>query len=268
MCWVTFKVATDNIFIVFYFMCFLSLSLIAFFFFLSGVSLIYCCLGCSCESKIIKASIHRMSNRAPMLVFQKPHADHDTQPVIWVIRLTVFISFIFHGQYVVVIHVSELINICSPVTDVIWYTSMEEYCQHITNYYYYYLLIRVFHIRVSWWSFTGDWVTASLLKSLGLFSVFWPFSIMLLFGWSPLGCRLPNPPGPFIILELTCPKHQSQLVYLSPPCSIVFSIPLQSRGILLCTFFQIYCGQPGQQSRQFCKSHFFLLIVIMSGLQV
>ena len=34
--------------------------------------------------------------------------------------------------------------------------------------------------------FTGDWVTASLLKSPGLFSVFWPFSIVLLFGWSPL----------------------------------------------------------------------------------
>ena len=64
-------------------------------------------------------------------------------------------------------------------------------------YYYYYLLIRVFHISISWWSFTGDWVTASLLKSPGLFSVFWPSSIVLLFGWSPLGCQLPNPPGPW-----------------------------------------------------------------------
>ena len=45
-------------------------------------------------------------------------------------------------------------------------------------YYYYYLLIRAFHISVSWGSFTGVWVTASLPKSLGLFSVFWPFSIM------------------------------------------------------------------------------------------
>ena len=32
------------------------------------------------------------------------------------------------------------------------------------------------------------------------FSVFWPFSIMLLFGWSPLGRQLPNLPGPLIIL--------------------------------------------------------------------
>ena len=62
------------------------------------------------------------------------------------------------------------------------------------------LFIRVFHISVSWWSFTGDWVTASLLKSPGLFSVFWPFSIMLLSGRSPLGRQLPNPLVPLIIL--------------------------------------------------------------------
>ena len=62
----------------------------------------------------------------------------------------------------------------------------EETCCHSdsseippANYYhYYYLLIWVFHISLSWWSFTGVWRTASLLKSLGLFSVFWPFSIM------------------------------------------------------------------------------------------
>ena len=35
-----------------------------------------------------------------------------------------------------------------------------------------------FHITVSWWCFTGVWVTASLLKSPGLFSVFWSSSIM------------------------------------------------------------------------------------------
>ena len=39
--------------------------------------------------------------------------------------------------------------------------------------------LRVFHISFSWWSFTGVWVTASLLKSPGLFSVFWQFTIML-----------------------------------------------------------------------------------------
>ena len=57
------------------------------------------------------------------------------------------------------------------------------------------LLIRDFHITVTWWSFIGDWVTASLLKSPGLFSV---FSIMLLSGWSPLGRQLPNLSGSLI----------------------------------------------------------------------
>ena len=66
--------------------------------------------------------------------------------------------------------------------------------------YYYYLLIRAFHINVSWWFFTGVWVTVSLFKSPGLFLVFWPFSIMLSFGWSPLVHQLPSPPVPLVIL--------------------------------------------------------------------
>ena len=49
-------------------------------------------------------------------------------------------------------------------------------------------------------------MTASLLKSPGLFSVFWPFSIMLLFGWSTLGRQLPNHPGPFNKPLVTVPK--------------------------------------------------------------
>ena len=31
------------------------------------------------------------------------------------------------------------------------------------------IIIRVFHVSVNWWSFTGDWVTASHLMSQGLF---------------------------------------------------------------------------------------------------
>ena len=42
---------------------------------------------------------------------------------------------------------------------------------------------RVFHISVNWWFYTGVWVTASLLKSPGLVSGFWPFLAMLSFGW-------------------------------------------------------------------------------------
>ena len=41
---------------------------------------------------------------------------------------------------------------------------------------------RVFHISISWWFFTEVWVTASLLKSPGIVSVFWPSSAMQSFG--------------------------------------------------------------------------------------
>ena len=40
--------------------------------------------------------------------------------------------------------------------------------------------MRFFHTTVSWQFLTGVWVTASLLKSSGFFSVFWSISIMLL----------------------------------------------------------------------------------------
>ena len=70
----------------------------------------------------------------------------------------------------------------------------------VSHYYHYIYFLRVFHISVSWWSFTGVWVTANLLKSPGLFSVFWPFSIMLSFGWSLPVRQLPSPPVPLVIL--------------------------------------------------------------------
>ena len=50
--------------------------------------------------------------------------------------------------------------------------------------------IRAFHISVSRWFF----------KSPGLFLVFWPFSIMLSFGWSLLVRQLPSHPVPWVIL--------------------------------------------------------------------
>ena len=75
-----------------------------------------------------------------------------------------------------------------------------EFHVSFSRYYYYYSLNRAFHITVSRWFFTGVWVTPSLLKSPGLFSVFWPFSIMLSFGWSPPVRQLPSPPVPLVIL--------------------------------------------------------------------
>ena len=71
------------------------------------------------------------------------------------------------------------------------------YCMLLWSYYYN-SLIRAFHISVRRWSFTGVWVTASLLKCPGLFLVFWPFLIMLSFGWSPLVLQLPSPLVPLV----------------------------------------------------------------------
>ena len=71
---------------------------------------------------------------------------------------------------------------------------------HYYYYYYYYLLLSSFHIGVSWWFFTGVWVIPSLLKSSGLVSGFWPFSAMLLFGYSLPVHQLLSPPGLLIIL--------------------------------------------------------------------
>ena len=53
---------------------------------------------------------------------------------------------------------------------------------------------RVFPISISRWSFTGVWVTASLLKSPGLFPVFWLISIMVWFGQSSPVLLFPSPP--------------------------------------------------------------------------
>ena len=46
-----------------------------------------------------------------------------------------------------------------------------------------YTLLRGSHTSVSRWFLTEVWMTANVLKSPGLFSVFWPIVIMLLIGW-------------------------------------------------------------------------------------
>ena len=68
--------------------------------------------------------------------------------------------------------------------------------------YYYYYSLRVFHISISWWSFTGVWVIASLLKFPGLLSVFCTILAMQQFGWSPLVLSFPSP----TVLSVNVPR--------------------------------------------------------------
>ena len=96
-----------------------------------------------------------------------------------------------------------------------------------------YYSLWVFHISISWWSFTRIWVTASLLKSPGLLSVFWPILTMLFFGWSwfilwflTLSASLPIGDYSFSLLTnwglfQAC---QLQLVLPSPSCSTAFLV--------------------------------------------
>ena len=56
-----------------------------------------------------------------------------------------------------------------------WKTSKEQNNNNNNNYGF-------FYINVNWWFYTGVWMTASILKSPGLVSGFWPFLAMLSFG--------------------------------------------------------------------------------------
>ena len=83
-------------------------------------------------------------------------------------------------------------------------------------------ILRFFHINVCWWSFIEVWMTASLLKFPGLFSVFWPISTMFYFGWSPFVLLFPTPPMSVPILWWLYQEHQFQLASPSLSCSIFF----------------------------------------------
>ena len=125
-----------------------------------------------------------------------------------------------------------------------------------------------FHTTTSWWSFTGVWETASLLKSSGLYSVFWPILIILLWRWSPLVLLLPNLPVSLPILWGLFWVLKFQLVSPLPSCSMTFSV------LGLCTYLAFFflsvllCYPPEQQSHIFGRLFYliFLLTITRSGL--
>ena len=77
----------------------------------------------------------------------------------------------------------------------------------------YLTLLKVFQTSVSWWRFPGVWVTASILKSPGLFSVFWSVSTILLFRLSPLVFLFPSFPVLVLILWCLYRVHQLRLYH-------------------------------------------------------
>ena len=125
-------------------------------------------------------------------------------------------------------------------------------------------LLKVFPTSVSRWFITGVWVTASLSKSSGLFSVFWPISVKLYFEWSPLVLIFPSPLVPVSILWWLCQGYQLYLVSPSLSCSTGFSILLQGPGTYLSFHFLsvLLCDQQGQQSPQFGNFFFFCWLLL------
>ena len=79
-----------------------------------------------------------------------------------------------------------------------------------------------FFFLLSGWFSPGIWVTASLIKSPRLFSVFWPISTILLFELTQLVFLFPNHPVPVPILWWLYQALQLQSISLSLSCSIVF----------------------------------------------
>ena len=67
-----------------------------------------------------------------------------------------------------------------------WVYHSHQFSNFLINSLYFIYSFSVFHhqrqLTVLYWSFSDS----KILKSPGLFSVFWPSSIMLSFGWSPL----------------------------------------------------------------------------------
>ena len=115
--------------------------------------------------------------------------------------------------------------------------------------------MRVFHVSINWWSFTGIWVTTSLLKSPGFFSVFWPISTILWFGWSPIVHLFPSPP---VLLQ----------ILWWAPITIGIIVTFIFQWFFNSTYPSVHfltillCRQLGQQTAQFGKFSIFQRLVV------
>ena len=129
------------------------------------------------------------------------------------------------------------------------------------NHYYYFQLLlllfyslRVFHTSVSWWFPNRVWVTAGLLKSPGLFSVFCPISTMLQFGFFVLILLLPRPSVHVARAPITIGITLTFMFHFF----FQFSSKVQVLIFPFAFFSILLCGLLGQKSPQFFKFSFFL----------
>ena len=106
--------------------------------------------------------------------------------------------------------------------------------------------------------FTGDWVTASLLKSPGLFSVFWPILVKPLSEWSLICPLISKSSSPFTNLSGSFQLHQLPLISSSLSCSITSSAHQQGPNVYPPFHFLLILlfGLPGRQTPQFSRFSF------------
>ena len=123
------------------------------------------------------------------------------------------------------------------------------------------LFVSFFLTSVIWWSFTGVQVTASLLRSPGLYSIFWPVSVVWIVSIrppisnssSPLTKPLGTVPSMPIIISITVPLIFHSLFFL------VFRQDPSSCLSFHFLWFALY-GLLGQQNPPYSKFSFFLII--------
>ena len=137
-------------------------------------------------------------------------------------------------------------------------------------YYCYMTHLRVFHTSVSWRFLSGVRVTASLLKSLGVFSVFWLIFEMLSSRWSPLVLSFLKLQVPSTTLWGLFQVHQLLLISPSSSCSIVvFFFWSSCKVYIFISFFSFlvicFCGLTGRQNSLFRRFFFFSLTITKSG---
>ena len=107
-------------------------------------------------------------------------------------------------------------------------------------YHFYYLFIRVFHISVSWWSFTGVWASRTLLSILVVLNnvVVWMVS---------------TPP----------PKSKSSSLF-SNPLATVPNVPITIGIIVICMFHSFFNSLSRSWYLSF-SSHSFSFILWSAG---
>ena len=145
--------------------------------------------------------------------------------------------------------------------------------------FYYNSLIRAFHIsvsrwffifysfqsfytNVSWWYFTWIWVTASLLKSPGLFSVFRLIFVRLSSGRSSFILRFLSLPVPSHILWESIQEDQLQLGSLFPN---FFSSLARSTYLSVFSYFNFTLRSAGTTKSTIQQVLHFLLIITRYG---